>query len=257
MMKNNKALTSAQGVILLIIIVVAAVIVGAVALSGAPQEVTNTDIKVYIDTVEQQVNYTAPQTLNWESITAPNTYTKNFTVTNTGTQNYTIILLTTEPYGTKESWEYNNTNLTPNTYASTNLVYTLTQGAVTGSTTWRLIATNMTMPTATATPNPSATPTPNTLQFTINADNNVQEIAVSRNNAAPFVVDAFPSTYYVTVGDNLKFTPTFIDGYTLKGWEFGDGSFPLTTPTLTLNNIAGNFTVTLSSKIAPEPTPTD
>ena len=253
MMKNNKALTALQGIIILVVIVVAFVIAGV--LLSAPATVEN-DVKVYIDTVEQKVNYTAPQTLDWGTITAPNTYTRNFTVVNAGTQNYTIILVTTEPYGTTQTWSYNNTLLAPNTYAASNLVYTLSAGAVTGSTTWRLLATNMTMPTATPTPNPSATPTPNSLSFTIDADNGLTNITITKNSGTPFTLlpEQLPKTYLITEGDSLKFQAYYdSEYYTWNGWEFDDGTMPTMNNPLILSNMQGNFTVT--AKLIPKAFP--
>lgn len=247
---NNKALSSTLAVIIVVVILLVAV-VGIISLGSTPEAV-NSDIKVYIDTVEQTVNITDAQTLDWGSITAGNTYTKNFTVANYGTSPYSIILLTTEPAGSSQTWStYNNTILPAGNYAAGTLTLALSLSPSSGSYTWRLIASNSTLPTATPTVNPSATPTPNTIEVTVGADEYFESIAISKNNAAPYIVTDYPFTFTCTDGDDLKFTPTFTEGYTLNGWALNDGSLPVTTATLTIVNVSGNFTVMATSKTVP------
>jgi len=250
-MINNKKGISALLAIIVIVVVIVALVAVAMSLGSSPAASDNGDITVYIEGIKQTGNYSQPQPLNWGTISALNTYTRNYTVTNTGTQPYNLILLTTEPSGTAQSWPFNNTAIAAGTYSAGTLTLTLSATPAAGSYTWRLLASNGTMPTPTPTVNPSATPQPNTLSFTINADSNVVSIAMSKNNAPAYDITVFPQTFIFTVGDDFKFTPTYIADYTLNGWVFSDGSIPLTTPILTLQNIDGNFTVTCTSKYMP------
>jgi len=238
----------------LVVIVIAVIVIAGVAFSlGSNPAAPQTGVTVYIDSTAQTADYTQTNAYDWGQITSGYTYTRNFTVANTGTQTYTITLLTTEPPGTASTWEYNNTQLPPNTYKSAALTYQYTPTTA-GSYTWQLLASNNTI-TATPTPDPSATPTPNSISFTINADSNVESIAISVNNRAPYTIDSFPTSYTCTPGDDIKFTPTFATDYVLNGWEFTDGSIPVTTALLSLSNISGNFTVTCTSQyMTPSPT---
>ena len=256
---NNKAIAAPLALIIIAIIAIAVVAV-AFSMGGTPEAASNGDITVYIDTVQQTGNYTQPQTLQWGTISALNTYTKNFTVANTGTSQYSLLLLTTEPIGTTQSWSFNNTVIAPATVSQGTLTLTLSITPQAGAYTWRLFASNSTMPEASPTPDPSASPTPaptvtpNSLTFTINADTNVASVDLVKNNASPYTISTFPATFAYTQGDTLKFTPTYAEGYILNGWVFADGSLPVTTPILLLSNSASNFTVTVQTKLAPEVT---
>ena len=253
--RNRKAITSLQiGIVIAIILVVG--VAAAFMLGSSPTEVNNGDITVYIDTVKQIGNYTQPQTLSWGTISALNTYTKNFTVANTGASPYNLLLITAEPVGTSQSWSFNNTVIAPATVSQGTLTLTLSMAPQVGAYTWMLYASNGTMPEVTPTPNPASptpipTVTPNSLSFTINADTNVQSVDLVKNNASPYTISTFPATFAYTQGDTLKFTPTYAEGYILNGWVFSDGSLPVTTPILTLSSYASNFTVTVQTKLAP------
>jgi uncharacterized repeat protein (TIGR02543 family) len=248
MMKNNKAVTALQVIVLIAIIFVAVVGI-AFALGSSPTAAANSDITVYIDSVKQEVDVTQPQPYDWGPMTTGYTYTRNFTVVNTGTQTCKITLLTTEPPGTSSTWQYNNTQLQPNTYASAALTYIFTPETG-GTYTWKISASNNTVPETSPTPTPVVTPKPNGCQFTINGDNGVTSITVTRNSAAPFVILAedLPKTYLFTSGDDLKFTCALGTGYEFNGWEYDDGSLPITSITLNMPNVTGNFTVTATAQ---------
>lgn len=251
---NNKGISTVLAAIIIIGIIVAVVAV-AFSLGSTPAE-SNNVVTVYIDDIQQTGNYSEPQTLDWGSTSAGNTYTKNFNVSNPTANAYTLLLLTTEPAGTTQTWIYNNTALAANSYAAGSLTLSLSTAPSSGAYTWRLLATNSTTasPTPTPTAGPTATPIPNSITFTIDADSNVLSIALSVNNAAAYPITDFPQTFTCTPGDDLKLTPTYAADYILAGWLFGDGSIPKTTSILTINNVDSNFTVTCTSQYMPSPT---
>ena len=249
---NNKALTTVQGILIIIVLVIA-VIAAAFALSGAPTETAPSDITVFIDTVQQNVNLTQPQTLDWGAVVAGNTYTRNFTVTNTGTQGLNLLLLTTEPYGATQTWLYNNTKLEPNTYASGSLVLNLAPNANGGIYTWRLLATNNTI--IQPTPTPVATPEPNeTYQFTINTGTGAANINVTINtNKITLLPASLPYTIIYHQGDAVTFRTEAITGYSFNFWEI-PGDTPTNANPFTLQNPHGNFTITATYIVSQPPT---
>jgi hypothetical protein len=241
---NKKAISTP---LVLIIIVIIAVAVVAVAFSlGSGPSTSNSDVTVYIDSVVQTGNYSEPQSLVWGTIAAGNTYTKNFTVANTGNTAYNLMLLTGEPAGTTQSWAFNNTVLAPLTPSQGTLTLTLSTVPSAGAYTWRLLATNSSIPEVTPTPNPSASPTPNGLSYTINAQTGTQNLTITVNTKPPFTLlfNELPQTYTFTAGDNLKFEVGTDQYFLFNGWQFSDGTMPNMNNPLIMTNIQGNFSLT-------------
>jgi len=251
MKSNNKAITSLQALaliaVIVIVIVIAAVVVGSSPATTTPEQ----PVTVYLDSVDQAVNFTEPQTLNWGAVQAGNTYTKNLTVISKTDQVLTLKLYTTEPAGTQQTWAKNNTALAPSGITQATLVLILSDTAETGAYTWRLLAVNGTVqptpsPEATSTPAPTPTPTPepNTLQYTIACDAGIKNVTITVNSKTPFTIlaDSLPKTILFTVGDKIKFQAALEDDYTWLYWEFADGTSPSAENPLTVTR-AGNFTI--------------
>ena len=262
MKKSVKAASNVLWVILLIV-VVAVSIGGAFMLGGGAPAVAEQPVTVYIDKVKQEGNYTVASKLDWGTISAGNTYTKNFTVVNNQQQSLTLKLYATAPSTATVTWAKNGTTVPSGDKAEATLVLSLSDTYTTGSFTWRLLAVNGTStptptPTATgATPTPKPTPVPNNLQFTIDGDSGVKNITITRNSQTPFVIimDDLPQTYLYTAGDTLKFQVAIQPDFMFNGWQFGDGSLPENTNPLIItdktvpHNTNGNFTLTANTVV--------
>lgn len=246
---NNKAITKMAAILLVFVLVI---VVGvAVAIGSNVQPPQSNPVNVIINDEAFTGNISVSNQLDWGAVSAGNSYTKNFTVVNpSNLQAYNLILLTSEPTGTTQAWSLNNTQLPAMSTASATLTLTLSTTPSLGTYSWKLLATNSTAPTATPTPNPSATPEPNTLSFTVDGDDGVNSITIQVNNAAPFTVTSsqLPKTYSYTTGTNLKFTADLNLDYEFNGWQYDDGSLPITTLTLTRPASSGNFTVTATTQ---------
>mgnify|MGYP001290537313 CR=1 FL=1 len=252
-MMNKKAVSTP---LVLIIIVVMVIAVLAVAFSmGTAPSTNNSDVKVYIDTVEQTGNYTDPQTLTWANSQAGNTYTKNFTAMNNGVTPYYLTLYTTEPAGTTHAWSYNNTQLAPATSAQGTLSFTLSNMPATGLYTWRLFASNSTLnPVVTPTPTPTIAPVIN-LQFTITSEPGAENITAKINTDAIILIPGdFPATFLYKSTDTLTFKTNAATGYTFNTWLI-DGMSPKTgvgiENTLVLTDLTGNFTIQAKYLLTP------
>ena len=256
MMKNHKAISTLAAVFILCILI--ASVVGLALMLGGSSPSSNPDITVYIDGAKQTGNYSQPQTLNWGSVSALNTYTKTFNVTNTGTQTYNLILITSEPAGSTQTWAYNNTKLNSMSYASSTLSLTLDAEPTAGPYTWKLLTSNSTAPTPTPTVNPSETPaptntpaptaTPNNLQFTIHLQgvDTFGSFNVTIGSAKiPLLPSDFNPSYTLkfTSGATLIFQIEVPADYQFIRWDFSNNN-PDTHNPLSLTNVSESFEIT-------------
>ena len=219
---------------------VIALVAAAFALSG-PQAPAS-DVVAYIDTVQQNVDITQPQPLEWGTIQTGMAYTKNFTVANIGTQTYKITLYTTEPPTATLTWEANNTILTGNSYVQSSLIL---PSAVQGTYTWKVIASNSSIPT----PTPAPTPIVDVVyEFTMLPPSEGMAIFNVTINGHPysFTPSTLPSEgmkFYYEGGDILKFATQPLEGYTLNFWYYNDNPVGGGSNPYTITNASGNFTI--------------
>lgn len=238
---NNKAISGALTAIILVAILVVVGLAAAYLMS--PALAPSRDVTVYIEGVAQTGDYTLAQTYDWGQLSTGFTYTRNFTVSNTGTQTLTITLVTSEPPGTTASWQHNNTQLAPATYKDASLTYTYNPTTA-GTFTWKLLASNTTLPTVTPSPAPEDT----VYEFTLlPVSEGMTNLNVTINTAkysfTPSTIPAEGVTFYYEQGDTLRFATQPLEGYTFNFWSYSDvptggGSNPYT-----ITNAEGNFTL--------------
>lgn len=245
MILNRKAVTTVQAILLTVGIIVV-IAIAAFALGSTPVAPANKDITVYIDSVKQTGNYTQPQTSNWGTISALNTYTKNYTVTNTGTQAYNLLLLTTEPAGTTQTWAFNNTVIAPSSFSAGTLTLTLSATPAGGAYTWRLIASNGSVTQPTPTPDPSATPAPVTYQVALSAPiDGMNNFNITVNaDKFTFTSATLPNTLYYQGGSTLTFRTEAAVGYSFNYWSVNGVPTAGGINPYIVNDAVGNFTIT-------------
>lgn len=249
-------MNSTQSTIIIVVVIAIVVAAGVIIGMGSTPPAADNAVAVYIDGTKQSGNYSEAQTLDWGTVAAGNTYTKNFTVVNNAEQSLMLKLYTAEPTGTSQAWAKNLTTIAPTDKAEATLVLTLSENPTSGKYTWRLLAVNGTSPTPTpttsASPTPSPTPTPNALQFTIEADLGCKNITVTKNSEDPFFIlgGQLPKTYLFTNGDKFKFQIALESDYIWNGWDFNDGTTNNMNNPVTVTK-TGNYTIT-ARIIAPE-----